>query len=173
MLDLEVKGGDELYASLRQLPIELQATELTQALKAAGVVLADEMSAEAPREADIGPRKNVEQHIADSIVVQVEKNPTGSAAEVYVGPSKSVAWRARFLELGTTVHAIIVKRKKVLASPDAIFGSKAQHPGIKPVPFMRRSLDTAGPDAIEAFRKSLAEGIARVAKKLNSTKAVK
>jgi HK97 gp10 family phage protein len=173
MLDLEIKGGDQLYASLRQLPIELQATELTQALKAAAVVIAEEMSAEAPREAGIGPRKQGQGHIADSIALKVEPKPLGSAAEVYVGPSKSVAWRARFLEYGTTIHAIMAKRRKVLASPDAIFGSNVQHPGIKPVPFMRRALDTAGPDAIEAFRQRLAEGIARVAKKLNKTKAVK
>jgi HK97 gp10 family phage protein len=174
VIDLTVQGGDQLYATMRQLPIELQVSELSNALKAAGFVIGDEMAAEAPREKDIGPRTKTDQHLSDSIAVQVEKNPKGSAAEVYVGPNSKIAWRAKFIELGAAAHAIINSRKrkkKVLASADQVFGEKINHPGVRPFPFMRRALDTAGPAAIEEFRKTLAKGLARVVKRISKSYA--
>jgi HK97 gp10 family phage protein len=169
-IDLTVSGGDQLYSSMSQFPIELQVKELQDALKnGAGQVLADEMEATAPRSQDIGPRPKADQHTADNIVVAVEKHPIGSAAEVYVGPSSAISWRVRFIELGTTVHAIVIKRKKALASATDVFGKKVNHPGNKPNPFMRRALDSKGQAAIDAFRQMLADGIARVAKKLNKS----
>jgi HK97 gp10 family phage protein len=167
VISLDVRGGEELYQALRQLPIDLQAAELGKALKAAGNTVADEMAIQAPREHSIGPRERGHEHLADSIVVVEERKPIDSAAEVYVGPNKNTGWRARFIEFGAAVHAIVKKRKKVLASPDQVFGTHVDHPGVKPVPFMRRALDVSGPEAIKVFREQLAQGIKRVAAKLS------
>lgn len=169
MLNIDIKGLDQLGDALMKLPTEIAQKELTNALLAGGQVVADEMSAQAPRAADIGPRPKNDPHIADSIVVQAEKKVIGSAAEVYVGPNSAVGWRARFIELGTTAHAIIKKRKKVLSDGISIFGTKVQHPGERPKPFMRSSLAVSANDALKAIKEKLAEGIQRAAKRVKKT----
>jgi HK97 gp10 family phage protein len=173
-LSLNIEGLDQLQANLKALPIELQGPVLTDSLMPGAQIIADRMSELAPRGKDTGPREKNDQHLADSIAIQAEKKPIGSGAEVYVGPNKAVAWRARFNEFGTTVHEIINKRaamfgkaKKVLASPQAIFGSKVEHPGEKPQPFMRQALDEAGQEAVTAIKDALAVNIKTAAAKVN------
>jgi HK97 gp10 family phage protein len=174
-LSANVTGLDQLMKNLAAIAPELEKKALNEALVAGGHVIADEMAAEAPRAHDIGPRQKADQHIADSINVQVEKNPVGAAAEVYVGPSKAVTHKARWQEFGVTAHAIITKRAKkglsagpkVLASQDAIFGTHVSHPGEAPRPFMRPALAASGAAAIQRIKESLAGSLAAAAKKLN------
>lgn len=180
MLDIQIKGLDKLGEALQQLPIEIAQKELTNALKAGGNVVADEMEARAPREQDIGPRPKGYQHIADDIHVQAEKNVIGSAAEVYVGPGKDTDWKARWIEFGARAHVLVARRKKVLADQAAglIFGGKVAfvdgkrtgkavvHPGVHPRPFMRPALAAAAGDALKAIKDALADGIKRAAKRV-------
>lgn len=178
MLTLNVSGLDQLNKNLQALAPELKKKALNNMLVAGGQVVAVEAAARAPRGHEIGPRLKAEQHVADSIRVQIEKHPIGSDAEVYVGPNKNATHKARWLELGTTAHAIVnqltkrmmkwgIAGKKVLASPDQIFGTHVNHPGEQPRPFMRPALQAAGKDAIEAMKKSLAQSIQDAAKKIN------
>jgi HK97 gp10 family phage protein len=177
-LSLNVQGLDQLNRNLQALGPELAKKALVDALKAGALPIAQEMQDRAPREEDIGPRRKNDKHLADTITIAVEKNPVGSAAEVYVGPGKSKSYLARWIELGVAVHAIAikltramrkagVKAKKVLADGEGdFFGTHINHPGFQPKPFMRPALDARAKDAIEAARVSLVEGVAAAARKV-------
>ena len=160
---VSVKGLDDLDKALSALPGELARHALGNALMSGGEVIAEEMRAEVPRAAS-----HDGFHLQDEIRVQQEKKPIDSAAEVYVGPSQRVAYRARWQEFGTTTHAIAIKRKKVLASTDSIFGRKVTHPGQSPRPFMRTALQAKGSQAIDAIAQTLREEIPKAAKKVSS-----
>jgi HK97 gp10 family phage protein len=179
-MDLKVEGLDQLAQNLSAFTAEIQDKALNTMLLAGAQPIAKEMAAQAPREHDIGPRQHADVHIADSIVIKLERKSIGSEAEVYVGPSKRVSWKANWIEFGAAAHAIVTKltrsmrkagdkRKKVLASSSQIFGTHVQHPGLSPRPFIRPALDTAGKDAVDAMKKSLAasmkNAIRRAAKK--------
>ncbi|HEY2361201.1 MAG TPA: HK97-gp10 family putative phage morphogenesis protein [Candidatus Angelobacter sp.] len=170
MIDLQLQGFDQLTQNLKAFANELQDTMLTNSLVAGAQEVKTEMQAQAPREKDVGPRQKGYQHIADNIVIKAEKNPNGSAAEVYVGPGKSTSYKARWIELGVTAHAIVarmtrqmrkqgIKSKKVLASADQIFGTHIEHPGLSPRPFMRPALQASAERAIAAMRDSLAKNL--------------
>jgi HK97 gp10 family phage protein len=179
-MDLKVEGLDQLAQNLTAFSADIQQNALNKMLLAGAKPIADEMAAQAPREHDIGPRQHADVHIADSIVIKVEHNPNGSEAEVYVGPSKRVSWKANWIEFGAAAHAIVTKmtrsmrksgdkRKKVLASSSQVFGTHVQHPGLSPRPFIRPALDAAGKTAVDAMKQSLAksmkDAIRRAAKK--------
>jgi HK97 gp10 family phage protein len=177
-LDLNVTGIPQLQQNLQQFGQEIQDKGLNDMLVAGAKVIATEMKVQAPRAHDIGPRKKNDKHIADSIVIKVEPKPIGSAAEVYVGPSKNVSYKARWQEFGVTAHAIVAKltrrmmkagiaAKKVLASSDQVFGTHVEHPGEQPRPFMRPALDASGKDAVEAMKQSLIKSIAAATKRAN------
>jgi HK97 gp10 family phage protein len=181
-LDLTVNGMDQLGQNLKAFTADIQQNALEKMLLAGAQPIATEMEAQAPREHDIGPRKHEDVHIADSIVIKVEHKPIGSDAEVYVGPSKRVSWKANWIEFGATAHAIFTrmtrsmrkagdKGKKVLASSSQIFGSHVQHPGISPRPFIRPALDAAGPDAIAAMKTSLAKSIKDATRRVSKSYA--
>ena len=187
-LDLKVEGMDQLAQNLTAFSADIQQNALNKMLLAGAQPIAKEMAAQAPREHDIGPRQHNDVHIADSIVIKVEQKPNGSEAEVYVGPSKRVSYKANWIEFGAAAHAIVTKltrsmrkagekRKKVLASSTQIFGSHVEHPGLNPRPFIRPALDTAGKDAVEAMKLSLAksvkDAIRRAAKKYVPARAPK
>lgn len=180
--DLKLNGMDQLGKTLSAFTADIQQNALEKMLKAGAQPIADEMASQAPREHDIGPRRHDDVHIGDSIVIKVEHNPNGSDAEVYVGPSKRVSWKANWIEFGAHAHAIVTrmtramrkagdKGKKVLASPSQIFGTHVQHPGVNPKPFIRPALDVAAPAAIEAMKKSLAKSIKDATRRVSKSYA--
>jgi HK97 gp10 family phage protein len=177
-LDLKVNGMDQLGQNLKAFTADVQQNALEKMLLAGAQPIATEMEAQAPREHDIGPRKHEDVHIADSIVIKVERKPNGSDAEVYVGPSKRVSYKANWMEFGAAAHAIVTRMtramrkagdagKKVLASSSHVFGTHVEHPGLTPRPFIRPALDAAGPDAINAMKASLAKSIQDATRRAN------
>lgn len=75
------------------------------------------------------------------------------AGKLKIGAAKE-GWYWRFVEFGTSSHPIIARRarfrargrrrgrgSKVLASDDAVFGPRVQHPGSRPRPFVRPVID--------------------------------
>jgi HK97 gp10 family phage protein len=177
-IDLTTSGLPDLQDNLKAFATEIQQKLLTNSLVAGAQEVKGEMQAQAPRSHNIGPRQKSDQHIADDIVIKIEKNPIDSAAEVYVGPGKSVSSKARWIELGVTAHAIVTRLtklmrkqgdtgKKILASSSQIFGTHVEHPGLSPRPFMRPALQASARKAITAMRDSLAAGISAAAKKAN------
>lgn len=188
MLEMQLTGFDDLDQNLKAFTVQVQDKLLSNALVAGAQEVKTEMQQQAPREHSIGPMQKADQHIADNIVIKVEKNPINSAAEVYVGPGKSTSYKARWIELGVTAHAIVarmtrqmrkqgIKAKRVLASPEQIFGTHIEHPGLSPRPFMRPALQAATQRAIAAIRDSLAKNlktaIRREANKMTPARAPK
>jgi hypothetical protein len=140
------------------------------------------MTARAPREQNVDPRKQGRRHLGDAMVIKVERKPIGSEAEAYVGPAKGFSSRARWQELGVAAHAIVNKltkkmlrhgdsKKQVLASSDQVFGTHVAHPGESPRPFMRPALYASGPSAIQAMKESLAKSIKSATRKVSKSYA--
>lgn len=73
---------------------------------------------------------------------RITRHRTG--APIWIGSSR--VWVGtdhwRFTEYGVPPHHIIARRKKALANKKTgqIFGKEVNHPGIKPVAYMRRAL---------------------------------
>lgn len=93
-VEMELVGVDELLKQLEQLGRKGSSIE-NKALKQAGEMMANEMEKEAP--VDTGA-------LRDSIEVSNIKTKKGRK-RVEVGPSEETAWRAKFVELGTSKMA--------------------------------------------------------------------
>jgi len=63
----------------------------------------------------------------------IRANVVGNTIEI------SMLERAKFIEFGTPPHIIKVKNKKVLSDGKRIFGTKVNHPGTHPFPFIRNT----------------------------------
>ena len=94
-------------------------------------------------------------HTGESVTTEYKVIPGG--LEANVGPDSEVgAW----IEIGTEEHDITPKNKKALYWEGAEHPVKrVHHPGTKPRPFMRPSLDVEGP----LFSDDLRDTIARLA----------
>ena len=87
-------GLDELTAKFQEMGRDVEKVD-NQALKAGGEIIAQHQKANVNRS-----NKN-QAHIQDNLTVSRPKeNDDGKFVEV--GPSKKVAWRAKFLEYGTS-----------------------------------------------------------------------
>lgn len=94
MAGLEVEGLASLLSQLETFGEEAEAIENT-ALKAAGKPLQEAMKR------NVNRSTKDQKHIQDDIKISAVK---GKAAIKYieVGPGKATAWRAKFLEFGTS-----------------------------------------------------------------------
>lgn len=113
---IEFNGIDQLLRELRQRGERASKRVESQALRAAGKVMADDMSDRANRSP--GARK---YHLQDNITVSGVRRKDG-VKYVLVGPNKKVSWRAHFPEFGTSkmpatpyiTPAFLAKRKESL-----------------------------------------------------------
>lgn len=58
----------------------------------------------------------------------------------------SMAEHGAYIEFGTPPHVIEIKNKKVLSDGKQFFGTKVNHPGTRPQPFIRTTFQTKMPD---------------------------
>jgi bacteriophage HK97-gp10 putative tail-component len=72
---------------------------------------------------------------------------------------------ARFVEDGTTAHMIVPRKAKALRwyarNGRAVFARKVQHPGTKPVYYLKGALERVFPQAIERSDQALRVAFAR------------
>jgi len=95
-------------------------------------------------------------HTGESIQAEFKDVPGG--AEAQVGPESEVG---PWIEFGTEPHTILPKNRQALFWEGAEHPVKrVEHPGTKPRPFMRPSLDEQGPRFVEDIRNTIA-GLAR------------
>ncbi len=88
--------------------------------------------------------------------IDYEVRPEGNDVVGYVGVSKrsGAAFIGYFLEVGTSGHAIVAKRAKVLTDGGEVFGRKVRHPGTRARPFLRPAVFENGDQIV----KLIAEG---------------
>lgn len=128
---VEIEGLEKVVAELRRRQLDVRAG-VEQIAHAGGTVVREAIATRAP----------------GSIAEEIVQETTGrrlNAVEVSVGPSKE-AFIAKFLEFGTRPHRIPKrrsrKRRKVLTIGDR-FVAWANHPGIRPRPFVRPGFEAS------------------------------
>ncbi|NML61830.1 HK97 gp10 family phage protein [Massilia sp. RP-1-19] len=175
MADQIIKGGKELDAFLRSLPVKVERNIMRAALRAGAAVLRDEARANVP--VDSGALRK-------SIKVSTGFKKGVVRATVKTDPK--IAYYAHMVEYGTKPHLIKVqdserpinwrltgKRNKLtymsmrtinrnaLKIGNTFIGPVVSHPGAKPSPFMRPSFDSKSGAAIEAVTAKIRERLTK------------
>lgn len=95
---IELGGVDMLVDQLRQRARAASKRLEAKALQEAGRIMATEMERRAPRS-----NLTRNYHLQDNIVVSRVRSKDG-VRYVEIGPNKKVAWRAHFVEFGTSTQ---------------------------------------------------------------------
>lgn len=96
---IELTGIDQLIAQLRQRGEKAVARVESRALRLAGEPMVNAMKERAARS-----KFSHKYHLQDNIVVSGVRRKDG-IKYVQIGPNKKVAFRAHFIEYGTSRHA--------------------------------------------------------------------
>lgn len=155
-----ITGARELDRVLAMLPRRIARKVVTGALRAAARPVLREARARLP--VDTGAsRKDLKIR---TVPYRVSPTP-----RVIVAGSRSKGGRdyiLYFLEYGTAAHAMTGKRKRVMASAEAVYGKKVRHPGVRPRPFLRPAFDATWREALAILGRELGERIEKEAAKL-------
>lgn len=144
---IKIEGEERVRAALRAGDARVKAA-LTEIVLAAGEVI------RAQAENNV---RSISNRVAEAMSKEVvDKRPT--RVEVHVGPGKKRAWYAHIIERGAKAHGIDPRRKKFLRFIDGSLHKHANHPGVRPRPFMRPAFDNKKDDA----KQQIAQGIRRV-----------
>lgn len=148
MLDVKIKGWEELQKALDELPKKIEANIVKSALRQAVKVVA----LEAKRQVPVGTGA-----LRASIRYGVDRKKETRMPFGYVkaGPSeegdepkgKKTAFYAHMVEFGTQAHVIRAKNSRALA----VGVDVVHHPGSKARPFMRPAFDATRQAALQAF----------------------
>lgn len=158
------KGSADVKRFLANIPAELEAKVLKGAAKAAANVIADEARL-----------RSISKEVTNAIKVRGSSKGGQIVAKVQViGPG---AYLAPWLEYGTAPHLISVSdtaregrsvgRINRLAKEGSLrigsqfVGESVQHPGARPHPFLRVSLDTKEAEAIAAAQSYINARVSR------------
>lgn len=164
-------GADELRKALATLEAAARQQILEEAVAAGGEAI----------RASAADRVKDDPQLAAAVAVKVTTTRAGRTVAL-IGIDKTVqkgflVSRAYWREFGTRAHAIaagaLVKLrgrrgrpartksdKKVLASPQQVYGTRVQHPGFSARPFLRPAMDVDGPRALAAMAQTIRARIA-------------
>lgn len=134
--EIKVTGLDELNRYLQELPVKMERNVLRGALRQAANVIKPVAAANI---------HNVSGELAKSLKVRTGSKGGKVTAHVYTR-----VFYAPLVEYkGAAPHTIKPKNKRALVINGQVF-RWAQHPGMKPHPFMRPALDTMAQAAVIA-----------------------
>lgn len=168
------RGGAEVRRYMAELPGQIERKVLRGAARAAADVVADEAKLRlGGRRADTGD--GAEVLIADAVKVATRQEPGLIIAKIRLkGPG---AYVGRWLEYGTAPHLISVAdsvrqgrsvnrinrlaREGSLVIGDTFVGASVHHPGARPQPFLRVSLDTRESEAFAAAQSYINSKVTR------------
>lgn len=157
MADFEIKGGAELEAALRDLPVKLEKNVLRGALRAGAKTFLDEAKLRVPVQSG---------KLRDSLRISTRVLQGKVMATVTAGGGRSAVFYAHFVEHGTAPHVIIAgggtKAGKVLAAGARILGAKVDHPGAVAKPFMRPAFDTKAQTALDQVAQYIRERLGKL-----------
>jgi HK97 gp10 family phage protein len=140
-----VLGTQDLERALKQLGIKA-SQDKKQLVQGAARIIKEAAIQNAPEQSG-----NLKEHIIDEVLAESE-----DAIEVGVGPDQQGdAFYGLMLEFGADSHTIRKQDKRVLASPEDIFGTQVEHPGLPARPWLRAAFD-------ENIDRAVAEAAAQV-----------
>jgi len=158
MAEIHVSGLAALQKFLDELPVKIEKNILRSALRKGAVVI----MAEAKQRCPVGLPTNEAAKkyggypgaLRDSIRVGTNYRAGRVTASVKAGgktKKQGDAYYAHMVEFGTRAHVIkTVTRKGSLVIGGRFVGRSVQHPGARPRPFMRPSLDGKAQEAVIA-----------------------
>lgn len=149
MADQMIRGGLELDALLKTLAPKIEKNIMRAALRAGAVVVRTEAKSNVP--IDEGPLKK-------SIRISTKARRGTLTASVKAGGK--LAPHALLAEFGTAAHKILPKKALALLVGGAVVGG-IDHPGARPKPFMRPSLDAASGAAVQAVADKIRERLTK------------
>jgi hypothetical protein len=158
------RGGATVRRYIAQLPAELERTVLRGAARAGGKVLVDGAK-----------ERSISSDVDDAIVMKRKSEPGRITVIITVekGWARSVA---NWLEYGTDAHFISVAKeerggksvarinatdKRSMIIGGKFVGDTVFHPGAKPHPFLRTTLDIDGPKAVAEAQKFINAHVTR------------
>lgn len=142
MLEVKLKGFEELQKALSELPDKIERNIVRAALRAAAKVT----EAEAKRLVPVRTGK-----LRDSIRVSTRLVKGSPKATITAGGRKKGApFYAHLVEFGAKAHFIKPKKAKSLFIA-GVLRDGVNHPGARKHPFMRPALDASTQAAILAF----------------------
>jgi HK97 gp10 family phage protein len=180
MTTTRLQGAEEVEALLKGLPEKVAKKVVMSSLRQGGTVLVKEARGYLATHHSIRTGA-----LASQIRNFTVRMPRGGTAQVTVGvggksftmtnrlTGKSIiikpAKYAKLVEFGTGEHKIVAKDHRPLVFK--LFGKKfdaqvVDHPGAKPKPFMRPSVDTKGTAAVDKIVFAMKKGVLREAGKL-------
>jgi len=141
---VEIKGLAELHKALQALPANIERNVLRGGLRAGGNVLADAARLRVPE----GPpsAQNARLYgtrageLKRSIRVSMRASSKTGTVRATVKAGNAKAFYAHMVEFGTARHWIKPKNRKSLFLA-GLFKEVVDHPGMKPMPFMRPAFD--------------------------------
>lgn len=148
--DEVIHGGRELDALLQTLPGKMQRNVNRAGLRAGAAVLLEEVRQRIP--VDSGA-------LRDSARITTRARGATVSASVKVG--NSVAWYAHLVEFRTRPHVIVPRRQGGVLQFGGVRTRLVDHPGTQAQPFMRPTVDTKMPEAIQAVVAKIRERLTR------------
>lgn len=168
---VEIKGLKELDAVLKSLPEKIEQNVMRGAIRAGQKIMID-----AVREKLRTNQSIKSGALEKSLRIRFDRKAKKRGwlnAKVIAGDKE--AYYAHMVEFGTASHLIGVKKRKTLAiqmvgpstkgSNAKFIGTKVNHPGARPKPFMRPAFDESQQAAIEAFAEYVRKRLPRELKK--------
>lgn len=152
MADLNVIGGADLAAALRDFPVKFEVQVMAAALR------------EGAREIEARAKANVPVRtgkLRDSIKIRRRNNRRTGFVNLLITAGdrkKGGAFYAHMVEFGTQPHEIRPRRAKSLFIA-GLLRQVVRHPGAKPSGFMRRAFDEGHQPALVRVTDRVARGI--------------
>lgn len=152
MADLNVIGGADLAAALRDFPVKFEVQVMAAALR------------EGAREIEARAKANVPVRtgkLRDSIKIRRRNNRRTGFVNLLITAGdrkKGGAFYAHMVEFGTQPHEIRPRRAKSLFIA-GLLRQVVRHPGAKPSGFMRRAFDEGHAPALVRVTERVARGI--------------
>ena len=135
---VNVSGLADIQRMLDTLPAKIEANVMRGALRAGSNVIRDEAKRLAPVKGGA---------LRASIRVSLRLKAGRIAAQIKAGDKR--AWYAHLVEFGTARHWIKPKNRKSLFF-SGLAREIVDHPGGRPVPFMRQAFDAKATAALDA-----------------------
>ena len=156
-LTFEIRGGAELQARLRELPVKIERNVLRAAIRAGAKVFQDEARRRVPVRTG---------RLRDNIRVSVRLVRGRVLGTVKAGGGKNAVWYAHLVERGTSPHVILpaggTLAGQALAVAGRILGARVDHPGAAAKPFMRPAFDSRAAAALAAVAERIRVRLARL-----------
>lgn len=143
--DKKISVG-QLFKKFNDFPDKARDNALRAGVRSAAVVVQKEARILAPKKT---------KNLMKSIKVKARRTQDKNVVRFSVTAGSNKAFYAHMIEFGISPHLIKIKNKKLLSKLTKTFGTKVEHPGVKPKPFMRPAVDNTENKIVDTIAKTL------------------